>query len=141
MKKPGGSGRVLFSLGLSAALLVQGCGSSSAVGGQTGSSGGGSGTGASRPNVLVILVDDLGYADLSSFGSEINTPNIDQLAQQGRILTNFHATPLCATSRAELLTGADHHLVGVGTLPESSSFYPPNDEAYKGELDGKARTV
>src|SRR5262249_39835302 len=65
----------------------------------------------------------------------------DRLAQEGRILTNFHATPLCATSRAELLTGADHHLVGVGTLPESTSFYAPTDENYKGELNGNARTV
>ena len=132
MSKARGRGRALLSLGLAAALLQQGCGSSSAVSGQGSNS---------RPNVLLILVDDLGYADLSAFGSEISTPNIDQLAQQGRILTNFHATPLCATSRAELLTGADHHLVGVGTLPESNVFYPPNDETYKGELDGNARTV
>jgi arylsulfatase len=91
----------------------------------------------SRPNILVILVDDLGYSDLSAFGSEINTPNIDQLAQQGRILGNFHSTPLCATSRAELLTGVDHHLVGMGTLPESKSFYPGDDE-YQGNLNNHA---
>jgi len=138
MNKLRGSGRALRGGALAAALLLQGCGSSSPA--ATAADGGKSG-GAARPNVLVILADDLGYADLSAFGSEINTPNIDRLAREGRILTNFHATPLCATSRAELLTGADHHLVGVGTLPESNSFYPPNDETYKGELDGKARTV
>ncbi|TXH05936.1 MAG: arylsulfatase [Nevskiaceae bacterium] len=93
-----------------------------------------------RPNVLVILVDDLGYSDLSAFGSEIATPNIDALVHEGRVLTNFHTTPLCATSRAELLTGVDHHLVGVGTLAESSSFYPGNDE-YKGDLNDGAPTV
>ncbi len=138
MNKLQGSGRALLGLGLAVGLLLQGCGSSSPA---STTAGGGKSAGAARPNVLLVLVDDLGYADLSAFGSEINTPNIDRLAREGRILTNFHATPLCATSRAELLTGADHHLVGVGTLPESSSFYPPNDETYKGELDGKARTV
>ncbi|MFX8470230.1 sulfatase-like hydrolase/transferase, partial [Acinetobacter baumannii] len=69
------------------------------------------------PNVLIILADDLGYSDLGAFGSEISTPNLDQLAAEGKILTNFHTTPLCATSRADLITGADHHLVGMGTLP------------------------
>ncbi|MDB5985019.1 MAG: arylsulfatase [Nevskia sp.] len=112
-------------------LLQSACGKSTSVAG-VGSAG--------KPNVLVILVDDLGYSDLSAFGSEISTPNIDQLAQQGRVLSNFHSTPLCATSRAELLTGADHHLVGVGTLPESNVFYPGDDD-YKGSLNAQARTV
>jgi arylsulfatase len=93
-----------------------------------------------KPNVLVILVDDLGYSDLSAYGSEIATPNIDRLATEGRLLTNFHATPLCATSRAELITGADHHLVGVGTLAESNPFYP-GEEKYQGSLDGNALTM
>jgi arylsulfatase A-like enzyme len=93
-----------------------------------------------KANVLVILVDDLGYSDISAFGSEIATPNIDQLARDGRALTNFHTTPLCATSRAELLTGTDHHLVGVGTLHESNVFYPGDDE-YKGDLNDQALTV
>jgi arylsulfatase len=93
-----------------------------------------------KPNVLVILVDDLGYSDISAFGSEIATPNIDRLAAEGRVLTNFHTTPLCATSRAELLTGTDHHRVGVGTLYESSVFYPGDDE-YAGQLNDQALTV
>lgn len=93
-----------------------------------------------KPNVLVILVDDLGYSDLGAFGSEIATPNIDAIARDGRVLTNFHTTPLCATSRAELLTGVDHHLVGVGTLSESSVFYPGEDN-YKGALNDAAPTV
>jgi arylsulfatase A-like enzyme len=96
--------------------------------------------GAKRPNLLVIMIDDLGYSDLGAFGGEISTPHLDQLAKQGRVLTNFHSTPLCATSRAELITGADHHLVGVGTLSESSYFYP-GKEKYKGSLDDSARSI
>ena len=116
-----------------AASLIAGCGNSAPIG-----SGGGSLV--SSPNVLVILVDDLGYSDLGAFGSEISTPNLDRLAHEGRILTNFHSTPLCATSRAELLTGADHHLVGVGTLAESNYFYPGNDD-YAGVFNSRALTV
>src|SRR2546430_1330294 len=93
-----------------------------------------------RPNFLVILADDVGYSDIGAFGSEIATPNLDRLASEGRVLTNFHSTPLCATSRAELLTGADHHLVGVGTLPESNYFYPNNPD-YAGVFNDHARTV
>lgn len=96
---------------------------------------------AQRANVVVILVDDLGYSDLSAFGSEIRTPNIDELAAEGQILTNFHATPLCATSRAALLTGADHHLVGMGTLPESNLAYLPNTPNYEGELNSRGLTI
>lgn len=94
-----------------------------------------------RPNILVILADDLGYSDIGAFGSEISTPNLDRLAREGRVLTNVHVTPLCATSRAELLTGVDHHLVNVGTLPEQSLLYPPNNPTYEGVLSHGAPTV
>ncbi|MES2489690.1 MAG: arylsulfatase [Pseudomonadota bacterium] len=95
---------------------------------------------ADRPNILLILVDDLGYSDLGAFGSEIETPNIDRLATEGHTLTNLHTTPLCSTSRANLLTGADHHLVGVGNLADLRPLY--GDKAsYGGELNGNARTV
>lgn len=133
-----GHGARLLCVAALTGVLQSGCGSSSPSGGAA--TGAAASTSRSRSNVLLILVDDLGYSDLGAFGSEIATPNIDQLAQQGRILTNFHATPLCATSRAELLTGADHHLVGMGTLPESNYFYP-DDANYQGNLDSHARTV
>ena len=68
-----------------------------------------------RPNVLLILADDLGYTDLGAFGSEIDTPNLDALAFSGLRLSNFHMAPTCAPSRAMLLTGADNHIAGLGT--------------------------
>lgn len=80
-----------------------------------------------RPNVVLILADDLGYSDISALGSEISTPNLDRLAKEGRVQTNMHVTPLCATTRASLLTGVDHYLVGVGTLSEDGPLlYPDN---------------
>ncbi|TXH05740.1 MAG: arylsulfatase [Nevskiaceae bacterium] len=97
--------------------------------------------GSIRPNVVVILADDLGYSDLSAFGSEIATPNIDALARDGRVLSNLHTTPLCATTRAELLTGVDHHLVGMGTMPEMTQFYPASADDYAGTLNDHAPTV
>ncbi|KZN15482.1 hypothetical protein OA79_00675 [Marinomonas sp. TW1] len=71
-----------------------------------------------RPNILLVMADDLGYSDLSSFGSEINTPNIDALATQGRIMTNFHVASVCSPTRASLMTGVDHHLSGIGNMAE-----------------------
>ncbi|MBV1788686.1 arylsulfatase [Marinobacterium sp. D7] len=71
-----------------------------------------------RPNILVIVADDLGYSDLSAFGSEIQTPNIDALASSGRILTNFHTAAVCSPTRASLLSGVDHHLAGLGNMAE-----------------------
>ena len=60
---------------------------------------------ANKPNIVLLLVDDSGLMDFGSFGGEARTPNIDQLAQQGMMFTNFHASPVCAPSRAMLLTG------------------------------------
>ena len=67
-----------------------------------------------RPNVLLIVADDLGYADLGAFGSDIATPNIDALAQEGVLFTGFHTAPSCAPTRSMLLTGNNNHVAGMG---------------------------
>lgn len=69
----------------------------------------------SRPNIVVILADDLGYSDLGAFGGEIRTPNLDALAHAGLRLTNYHTGATCGPTRAMLLTGVDHHRAGLGT--------------------------
>ena len=70
----------------------------------------------SRPNVLVIVADDMGYTDLGAFGGEIHTPNLDRLAATGIILTNYYSAPLCAPTRAMLLSGTDPHRSGEGSM-------------------------
>ena len=80
-----------------------------------------------RPNVVLILADDLGYTDISPFGSEINTPNIARLAAEGLSFTNYHTAANCAPARAMLLTGVDSHRNGVPNIPES---IPPEQMAY-----------
>lgn len=65
------------------------------------------------PNVVYIVMDDLGFAQLGCYGSHINTPNIDRLAQGGLRYNNFHTTAICSATRASLLTGANHHSVGI----------------------------
>ena len=67
-----------------------------------------------RPNIVLIVADDVGFSDIGAFGGEIRTPNLDALALQGVRLTNFHAAPTCGPSRSMLLTGVDHHLAGAG---------------------------
>jgi len=66
-----------------------------------------------RPNILLIVADDLGYADLGVHGSDIQTPNIDALAAEGRLFTQFHTAPLCAPTRAMLLSGNNNHVAGM----------------------------
>ena len=73
-----------------------------------------SGQADERPNIVLIVADDLGFSDIGAFGSEIRTPNLDTLAAEGVRLTNFHAAPTCGPSRSMLLTGVDHHLAGSG---------------------------
>ena len=72
----------------------------------------------SRPNVLLIVVDDLGFSDIGAFGSEIETPHLDALAAEGVRLVDFHSAPACSPTRAMLLTGVDHHIAGLGTMVE-----------------------
>ena len=88
-----------------------------------------------RPNILFILVDDMGYTDAGFMGSEIDTPNLDQLAASGIILTNLHTTPVCSTSRAMLMSGMDNHLSGVGMFPEALALNQKNKPGYEGYLN------
>ncbi len=71
-----------------------------------------------RPNVVVILADDVALMDFGAYGGEARTPNIDALAGRGALFTQYRASPLCSPSRAMLLTGMDAHLTGVATIPE-----------------------
>ena len=76
------------------------------------------------PNVLVVLIDDAGYAQSGTFGGLIPTPTLDRLAAGGVRYTRFHVTALCSPSRAELMTGRNHHAVNMGTITNWSTDYP-----------------
>src|SRR5690625_3449898 len=78
----------------------------------------------SRPNVVVMVLDDVGFASLGCYGSEIDTPNIDSLSSDGLQYTNFHTTALCSPTRASLLTGRNHHSVGMSIIANADSGYP-----------------
>jgi len=67
-----------------------------------------------RPNILLLIADDLGYADVGAYGGDIETPNIDSLAERGVLFTQFHTAPLCSQTRAMLLSGNNNHIAGVG---------------------------
>jgi arylsulfatase len=79
------------------------------------------------PNVIYLVLDDVGYAQLGSYGSEIQTPNLDRLAANGLRYTNFHTTALCSPSRAALLTGHNHHSNHLGVIAEAATGYPGYD--------------
>jgi len=74
-----------------------------------------------RPNILLILFDDVGFMDFGAYGSETRTPNIDRLARDGTMFSRFYSSPFCGPSRAMLMTGMDNHQVGMGTLVETVS--------------------
>ena len=74
-----------------------------------------------KPNIIIILADDMGYSDIGSFGSEISTPNLDKLAGNGIRFTQFYNTARCSPSRASILTGLYPHQAGVGFLTTANS--------------------
>ncbi|MTI42088.1 arylsulfatase/uncharacterized sulfatase [Roseibium hamelinense] len=71
-----------------------------------------------RPNILLVVLDDAGFMDFGAYGSDTQTPNIDQLSSDGAMFTRFYATPQCGPSRAMLLTGQDNHSIGMGSIAE-----------------------
>ena len=90
-----------------------------------------------KPNIVLIMVDDMGYSDLSCYGGEIGTPNIDKLATNGIRLTQFYNTARCCPSRASLLTGLHPHQTGLGGMVENKTAYP----GYQGEISFNCVTI
>ena len=101
----------------------------------SGPDSGTSGSAVSRPNVLLIVVDDMAFNDLGIFGSEIRTPNIDALAREGVFLTNFHVAPNCSPTRAMLFSGTDSHNAGLGNMAEDLSANQKGNPGYEGYLN------
>jgi len=79
------------------------------------------------PNVLLIMTDDAGFAESSTFGGVIPTPALDRIAQNGLRYTNFNSTALCSPTRAALITGRNHHSAGLGVVAEQSTGFPGYD--------------
>ncbi len=94
-----------------------------------------------RPNILLVMVDDMGFSDLGAFGSEIPTPHLDRLAKEGLRFSQFHTTPVCAPTRAELMTGVDHHRTGLGNFPELRQDNQKDQPGYEGYLTDRVATI
>ena len=94
-----------------------------------------------RPNIVIILGDDLGYADMGSFGSEIRTPNLDALARHGVRFTNFYTHASCSPTRSMLLTGVDTHLNGLGNMDEWTAPNQRGVDGYEGYLNDRVVTL
>lgn len=92
---------------------------------------------AGKPNVIYVVLDDVGYSDLGSFGSNIDTANFDALATGGLRYSNFHTTTLCSPTRACLLTGRNHHAVGMRYLANADMGWPSG----RGAISKKAGTL
>jgi arylsulfatase len=92
---------------------------------------------AGAPNIVVILFDDVGLSDFGCYGSPIATPAIDAIAARGLRYSGFHTTAMCSTTRAALMTGRNHHSVGMGCLANFDSGYP----GYRGKITREAGTV
>jgi arylsulfatase len=114
-----------------AALLLAGC--AAHVPAETASK--------ARPNVVLIVADDLGYSDLGAFGGEIDTPNLDALAMAGLRLTDFHSAPACSPTRSMLMSGSDNHTAGVGKMAEVTIPALEGRWGYEGALTTRVATL
>ena len=96
---------------------------------------------AGKPNVLLIVADDMGYSDLGCFGGEIKTPNIDALAARGLRGTDFYVAPSCSPSRSMMLTGTDNHIAGIGNMAEWTGAAQKGKPGYEGHLNTRLPCV
>ena len=97
-----------------------------------------------KPNFLIIVADDLGWSDTSPFGGEINTPNIQMLADGGVRFTDFHTASACSPTRAMLLSGTDHHIAGLGQMAEEIINHPDiweGKSGYEGYLNDRVAAL
>ena len=97
--------------------------------------------GSARPNILIVVADDLGYTDLGVLGSEIRTPQLDALARSGLLLTDFLVSPACSPTRAMLLTGVDTHPAGLGTMAGEADENQQDRPGYEGYLSDRVVSV
>jgi arylsulfatase len=98
-------------------------------------------TDTQRPNILLIVADDMGFSDAGAFGGEMATPNIDSLAAEGVMFSEFHVAPNCGPTRGSLLTGVDYHRAGMGGNPEVAAENQKGSPAYQGFLRDDVVTV
>ena len=94
-----------------------------------------------RPNIVIILADDMGYSDMGMFGSEIKTPNMDALALNGVRFTNFYTHASCSPSRSMLFSGVDTHLNGLGNMDEWTAPNQVGKPGYEGNLNDRVVTI
>jgi arylsulfatase len=94
-----------------------------------------------RPNILLIVADDMGYADMGAYGGEIETPNLDELADLGVRFTQFTASATCSPSRSMMLTGTDNHVAGLGNMAEQMAPNQVGQPGYEGELNDRVVPV
>ena len=119
------------------AMIFTGCGQSS----ERKKTSEANNTEQNKPNILLLVGDDIAFGDLGAFGSEIPTPNMDRLANAGVRFSNFHASPVCSVTRAMLMTGCNNIEVGLGSF--DYSFYPPTRgvSGYEGYLTDNTVTI
>jgi arylsulfatase/uncharacterized sulfatase len=96
---------------------------------------------AARPNFVVLVADDWGFSDVGSFGGEISTPHIDELARKGMRFSNFHVAASCSPTRSMLLTGVDNHRNGIGNLREAMPREHFGKPGYQGTLNPNVVTI
>ena len=94
-----------------------------------------------RPNIMLFIGDDFGYSDIGAFGGEISTPNLDNLAKEGKILTNYHTVPVCSPTRVALLTGVDHHIGEIGSMYELIADNQVGKPGYETWINDRVVTV
>lgn len=100
-----------------------------------------SGSADARPNIVLIVADDLGYSDLGAFGSEIPTPNLDALASAGMMLTQFYANMTCSPTRAMLFSGTDSHVAGLGVMGAPRNPAQRGQPGYEGYLNFRVASL
>ena len=114
-------------MGLGAtALAMPGCGGASRLAAK----------GRRRPNIILIMADDMGYSDIGCYGGEIRTPNLDGLAAGGLRFTQFYNTARCCPTRASLMSGLYQHQAGVGHMMADKGY-----DSYRGDLSGRCVTI
>ena len=94
-----------------------------------------------KPNILLVVADDLGWTDLGSYGGEIDTPNLDALARQGAQFTDFHVSVSCSPTRSMLMSGNDNHVAGLGNMGELLAENQKGQPGYEGHLNDRVATL